>query len=187
MGQWEDSGSSGERTDSQGITPGRRRFIALAFGAITSAIAGIIGVPLASFFALPALKRSERRWLEVGPVSDLVEGQITKVVTKPLASQVWPHNIPSVAIYVVNHGGGKCTLYHIHCTHVGCPVRWNSQAGRFFSPCHGGVFDREGRVLAGPPPRPLDRYEHKIENGILYAGRLYKVNEKLEFAEWHHA
>lgn len=181
------SDPSRENTDPQDITPGRRRFITAALGAIAAAIAGIIGVPLAGFFALPALKRSERRWLEVGPVSDLVEGQVTKVVAKPLVSQAWPHNIPSVAIYVVNHGDGKCTLYHIHCTHAGCPVRWVSQADRFFSPCHGGVFDREGRVLAGPPPRPLDRYEYKIENGIVYAGRIYKVNEQLEFAKWHHA
>jgi Rieske Fe-S protein len=90
-------------------------------------------------------------------------------------------------LYVLNQGDERFTLFHIHCTHVGCPVRWNAQAGRFFSPCHGGVFDKAGKVLAGPPPRPLDRYEYKIEKGILYAGRVYKVNEKLEFSEWHHA
>lgn len=169
------------------LTPGRRRFITAALGVIVTAITGIIGVPLAGFFALPALKRSERRWLEVGPVSDFIEGQIQKVLVKPLLAQVWPHETPRVALYVLNHSGGKFTLYHIHCTHVGCPVRWNVQAGRFFSPCHGGVFDKDGRVLVGPPPRPLDRHEYKIEQGVLYAGRLYKVNDKLEFASWHHA
>jgi len=174
-------------TSTPAKTPGRRRFITVALGGISTAIAAIIGVPLAGFFALPALKRSERRWLEVGPVSDFVEGQIQKVLAKPLVAQVWPHETPRVALYAQSHGGRKFTLYHIHCTHVGCPVRWNAQAGRFFSPCHGGVFDKDGRVLAGPPPRPLDRYEYKIEQGVLYAGRLYKVNEKLEFKEWHHA
>lgn len=169
------------------MTPGRRRFVKVALGAITAVITGAIGVPLAGFFALPALRRSERRWLEVGPVVDLVEGEITKVVAKPLVAQVWPYEAPPVALYVLNQGRMKFTLYHIHCTHVGCPVRWNLQAGRFFSPCHGGVFDKEGRVLAGPPPRPLDRYEYKVEKGVLYAGRVFRVNAKLEFAGWHHA
>ena len=36
-----------------------------------------------------------------------------------------------------------------------------------FPSCHGGVFDIEGRLLAGPPPRPLDSLNYKIENGEL--------------------
>ena len=35
----------------------------------------------------------------------------------------------------------------------------------FYSPCHGGVFDIKGNVITGPPPRPLDRIEYKVENG----------------------
>lgn len=169
------------------MTPGRRRFVKAALGAITAVITAVIGVPLAGLFALPALKRSERRWLEVGPVGDFVEGAITKIVAKPLIAQVWPYETSRVALYVLHQGDGKFVLYDIHCTHVGCPVRWNVRAGRFFSPCHGGVFDKEGRVLAGPPPRPLDRYEFKVEKGVLYAGRVFRVNMKLEFAGWHHA
>lgn len=183
---WKAPGPTGEGNDPQSLAPCRRRFIKAVLGAIVTAIAGIIGVPLAGFFALPGLRRSERRWLEVGLLSDFAEGEMRKVLAKPLAAQVWPYETPQVALYVLKHGGGKFTLFHIHCTHVGCPVQWNSQAGRFFSPCHGGVFDKDGRVLAGPPPRPLDRYEYKVDKGILYAGRNYKVNEKLEFAEWHH-
>jgi menaquinol-cytochrome c reductase iron-sulfur subunit len=172
--------------EPQGIAPGRRRFITIALGTIAAAIAGIIGVPLAGFFALPALRRSPRQWLEVGPVSAFEEGEIKKVLAKPLSAQVWPRATPLVAIYVLSQGGEKFTLFHIHCTHVGCPVQWNVQAKRFFSPCHGGVFDNDGRVLAGPPPRPLDRYESKIENGTLFAGRVYTVNEQLEFVRWQH-
>jgi menaquinol-cytochrome c reductase iron-sulfur subunit len=174
-------------TGPEGMAPGRRRFITIALGAIATVIAGIIGVPLAGFFALPALKRLPRRWLEVGSVSAFAGGEIKKVLAKPLTTQVWPQATPPVAIYVLNQGGEKFTLFHIHCTHVGCPIQWNIQANRFFSPCHGGVFDKDGRVLAGPPPRPLDRYEYKIENGTLYAGRVYTVNEQLEFVRWQHA
>jgi Rieske Fe-S protein len=30
------------------------------------------------------------------------------------------------------------------------------------------VFDKDGQVISGPPPRPLDRYEAKVEDGQLY-------------------
>ncbi|MBI3170732.1 MAG: hypothetical protein HYZ22_19800 [Chloroflexi bacterium] len=36
------------------------------------------------------------------------------------------------------------------------------------SPCHDGHFDAVGNVLSGPPPRPLDEFVTKIENGNLY-------------------
>ena len=36
------------------------------------------------------------------------------------------------------------------------------------SPVHYGVFDAQGTVLSGPPPRPLDRYEVKVEGDKLY-------------------
>ena len=48
------------------------------------------------------------------------------------------------------------------------------------------MFDQDGRVLAGPPPRPLDRYELRVENGVLFAGRIYKVNDQLEQVGWLH-
>jgi Rieske Fe-S protein len=45
------------------------------------------------------------------------------------------------------------------CTHLQCLVRWEEDEGRFFCPCHGSKFDRQGENLAGPAPRPLDRLE----------------------------
>jgi Rieske Fe-S protein len=41
------------------------------------------------------------------------------------------------------------------CSHFGCRVQWQPKAGRYHCPCHEGVFDREGRPVAGPPTRPL--------------------------------
>jgi Rieske Fe-S protein len=38
----------------------------------------------------------------------------------------------------------------------------------FFCPCHNGVFDKDGNVVSGPPPRPLDRFEVKVEDDQLF-------------------
>ena len=51
------------------------------------------------------------------------------------------------------------TAFSRRCTDLGCLVSWSREREQFLCPCHQGVFDRAGRNVAGPPPRPLDRYE----------------------------
>jgi len=41
-------------------------------------------------------------------------------------------------------------------------VRWNAPKKQFLCPCHGGVYDRDGRVVSGPPPRPLERLNVRV-------------------------
>jgi arsenite oxidase small subunit len=42
------------------------------------------------------------------------------------------------------------------CPHLGCPVLWSPERGRFECPCHHAAFDAAtGRVLFGPPRRGL--------------------------------
>jgi len=43
------------------------------------------------------------------------------------------------------------------CTHLGCTV--NVTADNIVCPCHGSIFDREGKVLKGPSDKPLKRLE----------------------------
>jgi Rieske Fe-S protein len=44
------------------------------------------------------------------------------------------------------------------CTHLGCPVNYRAADQQLYCPCHEGFFDAtDGRVLAGPPSRPLPR------------------------------
>jgi menaquinol-cytochrome c reductase iron-sulfur subunit len=47
---------------------------------------------------------------------------------------------------------------------MGCPVRWLPDAELFMCPCHGGVYYTDGTVAAGPPPKPLVRYEVRVVN-----------------------
>lgn len=41
------------------------------------------------------------------------------------------------------------------CTHLGCIVRWHEDKSEFECPCHAGRFDATGKVISGPPPKPL--------------------------------
>jgi cytochrome b6-f complex iron-sulfur subunit len=48
------------------------------------------------------------------------------------------------------------------CTHLKCIVNWNEVKKIFECPCHGAKFNRNGEVLEGPPPRPLDLLKLQI-------------------------
>jgi len=56
------------------------------------------------------------------------------------------------------------------CTHLGCTVHWDAAQNMFLCACHGGKFAVDGIVKAGPPPRPLDELEFRVDSGNLLIG-----------------
>lgn len=54
------------------------------------------------------------------------------------------------------------------CTHLGCIVDWDNKKKEILCPCHAGLFDIEGRVVSGPPPRPLPSHAVKIVDGRIF-------------------
>jgi Rieske Fe-S protein len=66
------------------------------------------------------------------------------------------------------------------CAHAGCPTRFVQAAGNFICPCHGGVYDFEGKVIGGPPVRPLDRFQTRVRGGKVEVGPRYSVTSQLE-------
>lgn len=169
-----------EASSSSQPPPARRVFFKHVVNGIVSVIGVSLAIPLAGLFALPSLKKPKPSWGECGAVDDFAVGEIELARLKPLERREWPEDWGARSAWIYRRSERDFVAYDTHCTHVGCPVRWSAPARRFFSPCHGGVFDEDGRVLAGPPPRPLDRYEIRIERGVVYAGAIYRVNDRLE-------
>lgn len=44
------------------------------------------------------------------------------------------------------------------CTHLSCIVQYEPERSRIWCACHNGVYNLDGRVVSGPPPRPLHAY-----------------------------
>ncbi len=89
----------------------------------------------------------------------------------------YPHkDRPAVLIHLPE---GGFVAYDALCTHLGCQVHynkvavkgWENNPQQVFSPCHGGVFEpKTGKVLGGPPPRPLPKIRLEIDDqGEIYA------------------
>ncbi len=61
--------------------------------------------------------------------------------------------IPEMNVVVVHDQQGFYAISKV-CTHLGCVVQPTSEG--FVCPCHGSRFSSDGKVMAGPAPRPLD-------------------------------
>lgn len=52
---------------------------------------------------------------------------------------------------------GTLHAYNAVCTHLECTVQYKSDTSQIWCACHNGMYDLEGNVVSGPPPRPLER------------------------------
>ncbi len=81
---------------------------------------------------------------------------------------------------LVRAADGQYFAYGQKCTHLTCPVYFESARERLECPCHEGGFDvRTGNVLYGPPPRPLDTIELEIREG----GEVWAIRRKAAIDE----
>ena len=64
----------------------------------------------------------------------------------------------AVRLIVLEDANQKLHALSAKCTHEGCTVQYVPGDSVIWCACHNGRFDLTGRVLAGPPPRPLERY-----------------------------
>jgi cytochrome b6-f complex iron-sulfur subunit len=69
----------------------------------------------------------------------------------------------SPLIVVRTPGGFKA--FSAICTHLGCIVSWDEASRKIACPCHAGFFDVEGKVISGPPPRPLPPHAVSVVDG----------------------
>jgi cytochrome b6-f complex iron-sulfur subunit len=69
-------------------------------------------------------------------------------------------------VLVFRDAARKLHALDARCTHEGCTVQYVPQDAVVWCACHNARFDVGGRVLAGPPPKPLPRYQvHEDEGG----------------------
>ena len=129
-------------------------------------------------------EEQEQDYQDVGPPSDFTnDNYIPKTIT--IAPGVGEAGKTTVYIREGNpifkgERSGEYVAISTRCAHLGCPVRWIVAAERFVCPCHGGVYDFEGKVADGPPVRPLDRFETRVKGGQVQVGPRYSVNSDLK-------
>ena len=135
----------------------RRRFILTSLGGMTAVAAG------SSLFAI-------FRYLAPGKAVGSGEKVLIDAASVPKPGGARPFTYEGRAAVAVKSENGKIEVLSAVCTHLGCIVQWVEQTGEFLCPCHGGRFAADGKVLAGPPPRPLDRLPFTLSGGNIIVG-----------------
>ncbi len=84
--------------------------------------------------------------LVVARASDLQPGTV----------RMFTYPTPQDPCILVRRTNGEFTAFSQKCTHLSCAVYYAAERDRLECPCHEGYFSASnGRVLQGPPPRPL--------------------------------
>jgi menaquinol-cytochrome c reductase iron-sulfur subunit len=153
-----------EGPDADG--PGRRNFLKAVIGVLAFLSSMALGAPFVKTLLTP-LSRKKVTWTKVGDISALTEGQPVHLKYVARVEDAYIRETKLRSVWVIRHSASSLTVFSPICTHLGCHYKWDSGTQHFECPCHGSVFDKEGNVLGGPAPRPLDRLPYRIESGAL--------------------
>ncbi len=146
----------------------RRRALALFVNSVVALIGGGLSAVLGAFALSPAHASRKDRWLRAGALVDLTPNTPVPRVLAVTRQDGWYRERTRETVFLVWDGDKTVHALSSTCTHLGCQVRWDAATTTFRCPCHGGVFDPQGNVVGGPPPRPLDRLDARIDDaGVL--------------------
>lgn len=129
----------------------RGDFLGFAWATSLLALFGQAGLALFKFFEPRRVEDTFGGKVVAGKVGEFVPGTIS--------------HVQKGRFYLARlEDGGFLALWH-RCTHLGCSVPWREDEGRFHCPCHSSIFNRQGEVISGPAPRPLDLFPIRVEDG----------------------
>jgi cytochrome b6-f complex iron-sulfur subunit len=135
-------------------TLSRNAFLRLALGGAGAVYAAALGYPVYRYLASPVEKAAQE--------SAVTEVTLKDVKKLPFGSMLI-FKFGAKPGLLIHHADGTWTALSAVCTHLGCTVQYQPDQHRVFCACHGGVYDpKTGGNVAGPPPKPLQRYEVKL-------------------------
>jgi menaquinol-cytochrome c reductase iron-sulfur subunit len=150
----------------------RRDFIKITTGVIGGIIGLGIGLPAIAYLLDPAFKSTAKdAWIPIGKLSDIQIGTPFQFSFTRVQVNGWERTSTSHGGYVIRKSDNPTDMLILNsrCTHLSCTVNWRPDAQAFICPCHDGKFGPDGKVLGGPPPRPLDAYKNfrVTQDGVL--------------------
>ena len=148
----------------------RRGFYAKAINLLGGVIGAAIAAPAAIYLLIKGGEQKGGDYTDVAALSDLKVGKPEEVLYQRKRIDGWKKIVEKTNAWLVRTDDNTVVAYHPACTHLGCAYHWEDSETSFLCPCHESFFDINGKVLAGPAPKPLNRYVTKIEKGRVLIG-----------------
>src|SRR5512135_1960477 len=149
-------------TDTLPAEPSRRRFLEIFVGLFSSLVAAALAIPFLGAVIGGRSGAEKGGFAPVTRVDSLHVGRPTDVAYSVPTSDAFISQETAHHIWVVKRSDSEIAAYSPICPHLGCRYDWNEANSRFQCPCHGSFFALDGRVIAGPSPRPLDALPAEI-------------------------
>jgi cytochrome b6-f complex iron-sulfur subunit len=127
----------------------RRYFLELIGGGAVG-VAATGSVVLTAQFLSPNVLREPSLKFKAGSPEDYAPGSVT--LNK------------GQKVFIIRANEGYFYALSSVCTHLGCIANWKSEEGIVACPCHGSKFDKEGKKISGPAPRPLPRFSLLLDD-----------------------
>lgn len=147
----------------------RRDFVKIVGSFLGSVMGMVAGLPLIGYVISPALREEKADiWVSLGALESYPMRVPTLFSFTQTQVNGWEKTVNSYGVYVLRKSLDDLKVFSNICTHLSCRVKWQDDRQEYLCPCHDGHFDIDGKVTYGPPPRPLDQYEFKIEDGEIF-------------------
>ena len=138
----------------------RRDVLNLSLAGTGILAAAAVLAPLGGYLASPAGRRA--------PGGDYFVAHEDQIPVKSAQSRV----IDGTEFLIVRRDESHYYALASTCTHShACHVTWDPTREQLICPCHRGIFDLQGNVVAGPPPRPLEAREVVVRDGNVLVQR----------------
>ncbi|MBI3271202.1 MAG: Rieske (2Fe-2S) protein [Planctomycetes bacterium] len=155
-------------TETQAPNAGRRRLLTILLAGVNALTLGLAGAPIVGALVSPILRTRKPQWIRTCERGALAAGAPMKLVVQVPVTDGYAGGTRRVTLWLTIAAQGAVVAMSSECTHMGCNVAWEGERGRFRCPCHGGEYDGQGQVLAGPPLRPLDRLAVEERDGAVW-------------------
>jgi Rieske Fe-S protein len=129
----------------------RKRFVDWLLGTSAGGFVAAVFYPVVRYIIPPAVPESSVSSVTVAFTANEVPantGRIFKFGNRPGL--------------LVKTPSGELRAFSAICTHLDCTVQYREDLNHIWCACHNGHYDLNGTNIAGPPPRPLDRYDVNV-------------------------
>lgn len=156
-------------------SPNRRTFYLEFIYGLAALISAALAIPAGIYLLFPPRTKQSGEWVEACDLAQLPVDSPQEVAFHENRVDGWKVTSEKATAWVVKKSNTDVIAFAPQCTHLGCAYHWDEQAKHFLCPCHTSVFAEDGSVISGPAPRPLDRYEVKIDGSKLLVGSIHKA------------
>lgn len=168
--------TTGTSPDTAGRT--RRNFFVVTVYGIWGLITAALGIPALIYLLVPPKMRRQSVWVDAGDANQLAPNMPVEMTFRRNRVDGWRVYSEKSTAWVVKFPNNQVVAYAPQCTHLGCAYHWDQAKTEFVCPCHNSLFSIDGKVKDGPAPRPLDRYQTKIDGNKLLLGPVQQGGER---------